>query len=80
MLRIMEHGLAKRHYNRIYTIKPDCTGQIAMFTSATLFDTMPAFFVLGWGCGATVAALLGELVWTKYGRRWKGKMNISQGM
>lgn len=73
MLRIIEHGIANRHYRRIYTTKPDCTGRIAMFTSATLLDTLPAFLIIAWGFAATLGILFGEIIFKKIGHRIQRK-------
>lgn len=65
MLRLMEYGIANRHYRRIYTTKPDCTGRIAMFTSATLLDTLPAFIIMSWGFAIAIGILLVEIMYKK---------------
>lgn len=70
MLRLMEHGIANRHYRRIYTTKPDCTGRIAMFTSATLLDTLPAFIIIAWGFVGALGILLCEKLYTQFGHRF----------
>lgn len=66
--------MASRHYRRIYTTKPDCTGRIAMFTSATLLDTLPAFEIIGWGSAGTLVILFGEIVYKRFGYRIREKL------
>lgn len=76
ILRLNEHGVQNRHYRRIYAQKPECGGSTAMFMSATLLDTMPAFQILAWGTGGALFSFAIEIIFKRYSAIREGFIKV----